>query len=359
MKNFTKIALIITLILVVLGSAFCAVGIGIGFRFPEFWEEVELGKYSIDPDGFPLFRRNEATCVEEGTDHGYYEEAEALEGEAGVSEDIAEEQVIEESWYQSAPIGQSSEDASSQTMSFQWEDLKKIDVEIHAGSLFLLKSTYEDQDKIYVTVEDWNNSGYHANVYADGKTLKIKGDKKLLSKENDGPQITIWLPDKIMEECWLDKIELEQGNGSIFIDTPLIAGKISVAANAGECVVSQKLTATDKLDIVMSAGTLTLSDVETAKLKLSTGVGEIVADRIQSEKADIECGMGTVSAVFEGQESDYSYDVECAMGTIDIGAIHFAGLAGEREIKNPGSKKMDIECGMGSIIISFTKDTEV
>ena len=49
MKNFTKAALIITLVLVILGSAFCAVGMGIGFSFPEFWELRAIFQNPIVP----------------------------------------------------------------------------------------------------------------------------------------------------------------------------------------------------------------------------------------------------------------------------------------------------------------------
>ena len=51
MKGFTKIALILSLVLVILGSMFCMIGLGIGFNFSEFWEEVENAEYSIGPLG--------------------------------------------------------------------------------------------------------------------------------------------------------------------------------------------------------------------------------------------------------------------------------------------------------------------
>ena len=49
MKSFIKVALIVSLVLVILGSACLAVSLGIGFNYEDFWADVEDGKYSFGP----------------------------------------------------------------------------------------------------------------------------------------------------------------------------------------------------------------------------------------------------------------------------------------------------------------------
>lgn len=69
----------------------------------------------------------------------------------------------------------------------------------------------------------------------------------------------------------------------------------------------------------------------------------------------MECGMGEIEFHVLGKESDYSYQMKCGIGTIEVGDSSYSGLAGEKKIKNPGSKKMDVECGMGSIFVHFSE----
>ena len=68
MRGFTKIALIVSLILAILGSMFCMIGLGIGFSFSEFWEEVEDGEYAVGPLGSlpSVFQRNRLNWKDDG-----------------------------------------------------------------------------------------------------------------------------------------------------------------------------------------------------------------------------------------------------------------------------------------------------
>lgn len=101
MKNFTKTALIIVLVLVILGSLLCAVGLGIGFRFSEFWDQVETGEFSIGPiHHIPFFSYNYSD-------------------------------------YDWADPGDDWDAADEEVSYFPWEDIKKIKLDVDYSSVII------------------------------------------------------------------------------------------------------------------------------------------------------------------------------------------------------------------------------
>ena len=144
MKNFTKAALIITLVLVILGSAFCAVGMGIGFSFPEFWEHVEMGEYSFGPFfKIPLFRHEGESTVSMETD-GPVEQ---------YAEEYAKEYADEVTEFP-ANVPQAEEMGgyamASEQSHFPWEPIKNLEVEGYFGTVVIVESARENQDEIFV-----------------------------------------------------------------------------------------------------------------------------------------------------------------------------------------------------------------
>ena len=63
--------------------------------------------------------------------------------------------------------------------------------------------------------------------------------------------------------------------------------------------------------------------------------------------------MGRIELTAAGKEQDYNYELEVGMGSVTVGAGEFGGMAVEKTIDNSAVKKMDIECGMGSVEIGF------
>ena len=120
MKSFTKVALIIALILVVLGSTFCMIGLGIGFSFRDFWEDVEMGEFSIGPfEDIPyVIGRNNMNWKDDG-----------------------------KSWKSS----------STERFDFIWQGDKdkdrvdQLEVDVYYGTV-VLEENPEDDNKIFVTV---------------------------------------------------------------------------------------------------------------------------------------------------------------------------------------------------------------
>lgn len=197
MKNFTKAALIIALVLVILGSALCAVGMGIGFTFSEFWEHVDAGEFSIGPiKGIPFIRYG-------NNDSGW-------DGDVG--------------WI-------SEEDAD---FMFPWEDIKKIEMDVDYSGVEIVERTGQDKENVHLRVEyREKNHQYKIKAYMSGSTLKIEGSGKWRTTNNDSSRITLELPMERMEQFWLEEISLEQARGYINVEMPLTAKEISISVGAG------------------------------------------------------------------------------------------------------------------------------
>lgn len=318
MKKFTKIALIVALAFVILGSIFCAVGMGIGFHFSDFRNAVEAGEFSIGPLQHIPFIRYENDDME----------------------------------WEDGKMNWSSEE--TENFRFAGDSVKNLDMDVDYAGVVIEEGS--DSSDICVDVEYRRKSHKRkVEVSMSGDTLKIKDGKVKRIRNSDSVRITIKIPEKLLESQWLNEVDIEQGAGYAHLNVPLTAKEISINVDAGECMVSKKLTAEKSMSLEVDAGRIELADLETEKLKMHTGVGQLTVSMMQAEKIEMECGIGAITATAAGRESDYSYEIECSVGSTAVGGSIYNGLGSERKIKNPGNKKMEIECGVGNVNISFSQ----
>lgn len=318
MKRFTKMALILSLVLVILGSMFCVISLGIGFSFSEFWKSVEDGNYSFDTDDIPIIGgNNRLNWKDDGAD-----------------------------W----------KSVSTEEYTFPWngsgeqDKIDRMDVKAYYGTVIIQEKT-ADTEKVQVTVEyRKENHKRQVKAYKDGSTLKIKETGSKRSIQNDSTRITIQIPADMKS---MKEIALEQGAGEIFVDTPLTAEEINITVDAGECQVSRKLTAQESCKAEVGAGEIDLAEMEAQNLVLDAGVGEITTGQITAQDIRINCGVGSIETVAAGTEQDYSYEIKCSVGDVEIGDNSYAGLGSKRKIDNPGNQTMQVDCGVGEVEVSF------
>lgn len=321
MKGFTKIALILSLILVVLGSMFCMIGLGIGFNFDEFWEEVEDGEYAIGPLGsLPVvFQRNRSNWKDDG-----------------------------EPW--------ESVDSEQYVFSREKDGIQRMDLDVYYGTVYI-QENMENTEEFRVEVEyRKKNHRRKVEAFMDGETLKIEETGSKHSIHNDSTRITIRVPSdmKEMNEVFKE-ISLKQDAGEIIVNMPLTAEQININVNAGECEVAEKLKALEKFKADVGAGELELEEVETREIDLSANVGQITADQITADLIDINCGIGSIEAEAVGTEQDYNYEVKCDVGDVTIADSSFSGLGNKRKIENNAGKEIRVECNIGEVEVSFTE----
>ncbi len=326
MKNFVKAALIVALVLVVLGSVFCTVSLGIGFSFDEFWTDVEDGKYSFGPIESlgDVTWRNRFNWQDDG-----------------------------ESW----------KSAEREDFIFQWQGdgdappVKKLDLEVYYGTVNIVENT-ENEEIIQVTVE-YRKKNHRRKVEAqqDGDTLKIEETGSKRSRNNDSTRITIRIPEEMMEESnLLHELSLKQDAGDISVNMPLAAEKIDIKVNAGECQVQSKIHALQEFKADVGAGEIDLSVVEAAKVTLNANVGEIDASRIMADEIYVDCGIGSIDAMVSGREQDYNYEISCGVGEVSIGDNDYASLGTSKKIDNSADKRMEVDCNIGEVDISFIEE---
>lgn len=327
MKNFTKIALVITLVLAIAGSILCVVGMGIGFQFSDFWAKVEAGEFSIGPlRHIPYVRYH-------NSDQDWEDDQEWRDGQEGKM-----------SWTSQ----------KTENFHFSWKDMKKIEIDADYAGILIEEDTTGDKENLYIDVEyRKKNPKRQLKVSMDGNTLKIKDQGTWRIRNDESVRITMRVPKELMESGHLKEVKVDQDAGYLHVNTPLTAEEIQLDIGAGECFVAEKITAAKKISAEVEAGQMDLSDLETEKLELSAGIGELFASQVQAEKIEIDCGIGSVEVEVAGRESDYSYEISCDVGNLEVGDHDYSGFGSERTIENPGKKKMKIDCGVGNVDISF------
>lgn len=317
MKHFIKFALILSLVLVVLGSVCCTVSFGIGFNYSDFWADVEDGKYSFGPISDVIWR-NKDNWRDDGVN-----------------------------W----------KSASTNEYAFSWngegeERITRLDLDVYYGKV---RMEEYDGDEIQVKVEyRKKNHRRKVEAYNDGGILKIQETGSKRSKNNDSTRITIGIPAEMMTGTQiLEAISLKQDAGAIYTDLPLKAEKISINVNAGECLAYEKLTALTEFRADVGAGEIDLEAIEAPEVTLNADVGQIDTETITADNLYIDCGIGSIDAQVCGREKDYNYRISCSIGEVSIGDHDFHAIGAKKEIDNSANKMIQVDCKIGEVEVSF------
>ncbi len=164
-------------------------------------------------------------------------------------------------------------------------------------------------------------------IYQKGNEFKITSTRK--AKENaEDSRITLYLP---AGYSW-QEVNLEVGVGQI------LAEGLKV----------------NKLNIFVSAGEIRLSGMEVGSLGAEVGVGNFVAQGSITGGIEAECAMGNLELQLAGSRTDYDYELKCVAGNIKIGEEQYGGgVAKEEKINNGAGRRIDLECSMGNIAVTF------
>ncbi len=147
---------------------------------------------------------------------------------------------------------------------------------------------------------------------------------------------------------WADK-----SNNRIDIKIPWGSSfeEISVETGAGVTILSG--IRANELEAAVGAGSVQISESEVNNASLSVGMGECYYEGTIRGDLDAECGMGEMSLILSGKETDHNYEIECSAGEITIGGFSVSGLASEKVIDHNAGSEFDIACSMGNIEIVF------
>lgn len=126
-----------------------------------------------------------------------------------------------------------------------------------------------------------------------------------------------------------------------------------VTTSVGKLKVYVPKAGINEISAKVGAGELTLKGVVVSELDIDLGTGKAnIAADVLSE-ADFDCGAGEMSVSLPGTESDYNYSLRCGIGRINVGGKNYEGLANKTKMNNNAGKYIDIDCGVGEVMVTF------
>ena len=161
-------------------------------------------------------------------------------------------------------------------------------------------------------------------------------------------QIIITLP----EGFEFEKVDMDLGAGKVEIAT-LSCEILDLDLGAGN-FTAESLTATKRADIDGGAGKIIIDGGSLAELELDMGVGALYLHSELLGTSDLDMGVGEVGLWLLGDKSSYKVDIDRG-----IGEVFFDGSYVSGGTFGNGSRRVDIDGGVGRIEIYFGSPEEV
>ncbi|MGI6062482.1 GIN domain-containing protein [uncultured Blautia sp.] len=205
---------------------------------------------------------------------------------------------------------------------YEFDSISSMDIELNYDELILRES--EDR-KITVTVD--GDAADRVRVSTEGSELQIENKDDYRPEERT---VTITYP----AGTEFTEVSIDIDKGTAALEDDLKAGEFSVSVGAGT-LENYGIVTAGQTDIEVGVGTVELTDLD--------------ADYIEAE-----CGVGMMSLDVAGRKEDYNYRISCGVGSVLLGEDEFTGLGSTKKVDNNGaSRKMQLECGMGTLEVDF------
>lgn len=215
-------------------------------------------------------------------------------------------------------------------------------LEIEAGGCSF-RVEYSGDDYFYAEAE---NAGKF-QAYVESGTLHINTTTSVRTwNEINGSKIILYVP----ENYNYKEVEIDLGAGALELSN-LCAEKASLDVGAGRIVVNG--AEVKKLEANVGMGQIELTDIVVTDFEAEVGMGELLVNGAVQGNIDAECSMGNLELKLEGVQEDFNYELSGAMGNLTLDGQNYSGFSNEKKINNNAKKKMEIECSMGNVTISF------
>lgn len=210
------------------------------------------------------------------------------------------------------------------------QNIRNLDIELGQTELHIIPG-----DSFVFTAD-----GKIDSIAVTGDTLHIKHTEKdsetfglfksyLFEKEIPPLKATLTVPYNV----FFENITLEIGMGEFESKIPLKCKRSTINVGLGSCSL-EDFSVTDYFETECDMGSLTIQGTIDGTSK-------------------IQCGMGTVKLITQGNPDDYNYKTKVGMGSVQIGDKTFEGLSNKERFSSAAKNYFDIDCGMGAITISF------
>ena len=196
------------------------------------------------------------------------------------------------------------------------KNMERLDIEVRNAEITIF-ATEDIEQIIYYT--DHNKD----IAKVDGTTLRLED----ITSINDKIQMEFYIPIGVLKE-----IEIEAAAGNITADR-MIADSVTIEIDAASVQI-------DELQVTREA-------------ELHVDAGKIMVGYYDGPSLDVDCAVGSITVICEGNEFDYNYEMKCGMGRIVYDKNSYS-LIGEQIRHYAGSsKRIEAECEIGEIIFEF------
>ena len=296
MKKFTKVSLIITAVLLVIGIGCVVVASGMAGGLMALHKQALTGAFDFGHWHFG--------------DGVYYS-----------SEDWDEELL------DSSAFGLAGGHESS-TETFAMADIHNITVNTDMADITF--SASNDVENVTITME----MGYlkHYSVSLENGTLLVEYDTNNKTYES-GPDIIITLPKQVDVEALnvttaLGDIEFEKMN--------LSAEKIELETSLGDVELSGLMVRCN-MKLYSAMGDVKIEDGEYQGVEASTSMGEVKLEGTFQGDVSAESSMGDVKVYLDAEEAVYNFDLSTDMGDLHFNGQHYTdheALGAERKFES-------------------------
>ena len=319
MKLFTKICLIAAAVALGLGILGVCIGLVMGADVRDL---NELGIYisphqkvavsGVITEVEEEIREEAGEIVEDMVEesfHVYHDEGLEQEEHSTKHDYRAEEEHITSHDYR-------PQDEDRNDFSYDLKGIERLDVEVQNAEITIFAT--EDAD--YILYYSDRNKDI---AKVEGNSLKLEDH----TNRSDKIELEIHVPIGVLKE-----IEIEVAAGNVSADK-MIADSVTIEVDAAS-VQMDELIVTREADLQVEAG-------------------KIVVGYYDGPRLDVDCAVGSIMVVCEGNEFDYNYEMECGMGRIVFGAESYSWIGEKIRHQNERSKMIEADCDLGEIILEF------
>ena len=179
--------------------------------------------------------------------------------------------------------------------------------------------------------------------YEDDQIYDIKGEYTNLEVEFGAGQLEIYYADVaniqiVKKDVTGFELKTDEERKTICIEGGL---HVNSREDAKLTIILPRETSFEKVDLEVGAGQATIYGLIVDKLEVEVGAGQAIIEMAGSEK-------------------DYSYKVSCGIGNVEIGNHSFGGFGANQSVQQDRTdKKIEVDCGIGEVIIRFNEDSIV
>ena len=211
-----------------------------------------------------------------------------------------------------------------------------------------VKNLKVDTEGLFVNIVPCEENNVRVETYNVNSRLKLQ------IKEEQGE-----LKVETTAEHYPWKLLNQEVAGEVTIQVPyyLEFGEADLQVGYGELDVEEIKAKDLNLEVGAGAGNINSFTADTAEFMV--GAGSLTAVGEAGKKVDIECGVRELNYTAEGTKEDFNYFIECGIGELNLENESYSGVAVNKNIDNNAGKDMKIQCGIGSVNVSFEGAAEV